>query len=235
MKGNTLLIDNIQVEVIRKKVKNINIRIKPPGGKVVVSVPLEVSMNTVVELIRSKIHWIAAKQSLLRQERKNHFALGNTDKAVIFQGHRYPVELLHTAGKSRLKLYLNQKIIFRINGVLSATRREGLINDWYRLQLQLIVPELLDRWLPIIGVDLTEWRIRRMKTRWGSCNIVKRRIWLNLELIKVPPGCLEYVVVHELVHLLEAKHNARFWGLVESFLPDWRQRRKQLRNWERCM
>lgn len=235
VKVNTLTIDNIQIEVIWKKVKNINIRIKPPVGKVVVSVPLEVQTNTVVELLRSKIEWIAEKQSLLRRERTNQLALGNTENELIFQGKRYPVELLHTAGKNRLKLYHDQKIVLRFNGVVSAPRREDFINNWYRLQLQLIVPELLNRWQPVIGVELAEWRIRRMKTRWGSCNIVKRRIWLNLELVKLPPECLEYVVVHELVHLLEATHNARFWGFVESFLPDWRERRKQLRDWELCM
>lgn len=234
-KGNTLTIENIQVEVIWKKVKNINIRIKPPGEKVFVSAPLEVSTNTIVELIRSKKDWIAAKQSLLRRELKSRFALVNTESEMLFQGHRYPVEWLHTTGKNRLKMYHDQKIVIRSTGVLSASGREDLMSDWYRSQLKLIVPELLNKWLPIIGVELGEWRIRRMKTRWGSCNIVKRRIWLNLELVKLPPACLEYVVVHELVHLLEAKHNARFWGLVESFLPDWQERRKTLRAWESCM
>lgn len=235
MKSNILEIDELQVEVSWKNIKNINIRIKPPRGDVFVSAPVGVSSEKIADIIRSKSDWINEKQSLLRRDFEVVTPLNNTDNEIVFQGKKYPVEEVYTAGKNRIILYDENKILLRSNGSLSPAGRSELIGAWYRSQMRVQITELLKEWVPVIGVDLAEWRIRRMKTRWGSCNTVQRRIWLNLELAKLPPECLEYVVVHELVHLLERGHNARFWGLVESFLPDWRESRDKLRCWEICM
>lgn len=235
MKSKTIKVDNIQVEVFWKKIKNINLRIKSPAGNVVVSAPVGVSDYTIIELIRAKYQWICEKQSLLQREVAENRTKKNTDTEIFFKGCKYPVEVRYNAGKDSLNFHADGKIIVQSKNVLSVSELENLVNDWYRYQLKLKLPELLKSWLPVIGVELNEWRIRRMKTRWGSCNIVKRRIWLNLDLAKLPPECLEYVVVHELVHLHERKHNARFWGLVEAFLPDWKESRRKLREWEVAM
>lgn len=235
VKSKAIKVDNIQVEVFWKKIKNINLRIKSPAGNVVVSAPVGVSDYTIIELIRAKYQWICEKQSLLQREVAENKTKKNTDTEIFFKGCKYPVEVRYNAGKDSLNFHADGKIIVQSKNVLSVSELENLVNGWYRYQLKLKIPELLKSWLPVIGVELNEWRIRRMKTRWGSCNIVKRRIWLNLELAKLPPECLEYVVVHELVHLHERKHNARFWGLVEAFLPDWRESRRKLREWEVAM
>ncbi len=102
------------------------------------------------------------------------------------------------------------------------------MNNWYRRQLQDQIPPLLENWQRVIGVQVDSWQIKQMKTRWGTCNIEARRIWLNLELAKKPDHCLEYVIVHELVHLLERHHNARFIGIVSKFMPHWRSYRDEL-------
>ena len=109
-----------------------------------------------------------------------------------------------------------------VNPGTTIDNKEKLLNQWYRTQLNQRIPALLDKWQPVIGKKVSEWDIKKMKTRWGSCNIVKKRIWLNLELAKKPPECLEYVFVHEMVHLLEPYHNARFKGFMDKFLPQWR-------------
>src|SRR3972149_192881 len=106
--------------------------------------------------------------------------------------------------------------------------RERALREWYRERLKAFTPPLVDKWQPVIGVAVAAWGVKRMRTRWGTCNIRARRIWLNLELAKHPAECLEYVVVHELVHLLERRHNARFKALLDGFLPDWRERQRTL-------
>ncbi len=111
---------------------------------------------------------------------------------------------------------------------------EALLYRNYRDQLRALVPPLLDRWQPVIGVSITAWGLRRMKTRWGSCNTRARRIWLNTELARHPPACLEYVLVHELVHLLERGHNSRFYAHLDRFLPAWRDSRAHLNGHHRC-
>ena len=107
--------------------------------------------------------------------------------------------------------------------------RRALLERWYRDQLRERIPSLIEKWQPVLGVSVAEWRVKRMRTRWGSCNIRARRIWLSLELARRPLECLEYVVVHEMVHLLEYGHTGRFYGLLDQFLPEWRSSRQLLR------
>ncbi|WP_205703430.1 M48 family metallopeptidase [Hymenobacter radiodurans] len=110
----------------------------------------------------------------------------------------------------------------------SKEQRESVLTAWYRARLKEQLPALLAKWEPVVGKQATAWGVKQMKTRWGTCNIQAKRIWLNLELIKRPPLCLEYVVVHELVHLHERYHNARFWGFMDQFMPDWRTYKAEL-------
>jgi len=110
----------------------------------------------------------------------------------------------------------------------SRDKREQVLNDWYRRHMKSLVPDLIARWQPVIGVQVDDWGIKKMKTRWGSCNIQDHRVWLNLELAKKPPQCLEYVLVHEMVHLLECHHNYHFKALMEKFMPQWRLYRNEL-------
>jgi predicted metal-dependent hydrolase len=110
----------------------------------------------------------------------------------------------------------------------SAEHRERVLQHWYRQQLKELIPPLLQKWQTALDVQANEWAIKKMKTKWGACNVKVRRIWLNLELAKKPVQCLEYIIVHELVHLLERHHNDKFLALMNEYLPQWRSRRSEL-------
>jgi predicted metal-dependent hydrolase len=117
----------------------------------------------------------------------------------------------------------NQYIDVYIHENTTREQRRKVLTEWYRRQLKQLLPALIEKWQPIIDVEVKAWGVKQMKTRWGTCNIPAQRIWLNLELIKKPLNCLEYVVVHEMVHLLERHHNARFKAYMDEFLPHWRE------------
>lgn len=173
-----LAIADLTVELIRKRIKHVHLRILPPDGRVRVSAPYAVSEAAIRELIIARREWIRSKQGLVR-------AKAQQPQPAPLQPH-------------------------------------------HREQLRLLIPPLIAKWAPRLGVQVAEWGIRAMKTRWGSCNVRARRIWLNLELIRHRPECLEYVVVHELAHLLEKGHNARFYAVLDAHLPRWREHRAEL-------
>ncbi|WP_205747628.1 SprT family zinc-dependent metalloprotease [Desulforhopalus sp. IMCC35007] len=132
-------------------------------------------------------------------------------------------------GKHEVKVKNNTTLLLHVRPETTTANRLVVLNDWYRVQLKKRIPSLLDKWQSKIGVEASSWGVKRMKTRWGSCNIGSKRIWLNLELAKKPPECLEYVLVHELVHLLERHHNDRFRGFRDRFMPTWRVARGVLK------
>ena len=115
-----------------------------------------------------------------------------------------------------------------VNLTMSQKQKRNLLGQWYRERLTAQIPKLISKWEPIMRVKVSEWRIRKMKTRWGSCNFQRKRIWLNLELARWPLACLEYVVVHEMTHLIEPTHNQRFWGILDKVMPEWKTIDKRL-------
>lgn len=178
-------INGQDIEVQRKRIRNLYLHIKKPNGAVLVSAPVKMPEDEIRTFLLKKWNWVLQKQEAVRREK---FAM------VDFQSLENGLE-----------------------------RKEE-----YRRQLEKQVPLLFKKWEPVVGVHAREWRLRDMKTRWGSCNVQEKRIWLNIQLAGKPPECLEYVVVHELCHLLEASHNKVFWDYMSAFLPDWRERKKRL-------
>ncbi len=145
-----------------------------------------------------------------------------------FAGRRYRLDVVTRPGRAAMRLRNNTTIELAVPPDADREARERILERWYRAQLRQRIPPLLEKWQPVIGVQVNEVRIKKMKTLWGSCNIKARRIWLNLELMKKSPQCLEYILVHEMVHLLERHHNERFQQFMDHFLPDWRMRRDEL-------
>jgi predicted metal-dependent hydrolase len=155
-------------------------------------------------------------------------------------GKRYRLEVVEEArreptapgaippGGSAMVIISGDTLLLSVPPESSREHRERIMTDWYRARLGALIPNLVERWEPVVGHRADEVRIRKMKTKWGSCNIDARRIWLNLELAKKPPRCIEYILVHELVHLAERHHNDRFRALMDRHLPDWRTRRDEL-------
>ncbi|MFI4917969.1 MAG: M48 family metallopeptidase [Legionellales bacterium] len=217
-----LNIDDIAIEVLHKPIKNINLRIYPPDGLIKVSVPLRYSEQLIRQHLIDKMPWICAQRERIRRNAQPQNQILQSGSAVNFMGHNYILIINEQNGPSHIEI--NQQIIHCfIQPNASQAQLITLFERWYRREMEALIPDLITHWAAIIGVQVNEWGIKKMKTRWGSCNVRAARIWLNLSLIKKPLSCLEYVLVHELVHLLEASHNARFYALMTQFMPQWRE------------
>lgn len=216
------------IEVIRKDIKNFYIGVHPPNGRIRVSAPLRYDDDAVRMAIISRLGWIKRKQAeFVKQERQSQreFVSGESH---YFAGKRYRLDVTEQNCPPSVKLLNNTRIGLIVRPRTDRDKREAVFHAWYREHLRSQLPPLLAKWQPKMGVIVNEARIRKMKTQWGSCNIAAKRIWLNLELAKKPNSCLIYVLVHEMVHLLERHHNDRFRELMDTFLPQWRTYRDEL-------
>ncbi len=222
-----LQVGDIAVEVVLKNIKNIHLSVHPPAGQVRMSAPRRLSLDTLRIFALSKLDWIRRQQRKLREQaretpreyldRESHFVWGQRYLLAIEESDAAPTVELQP-----------QQLVLRVRPGTDAARREAIMSAWYREQLRQAVPPLIARWEPIMGVKVRQFSIRRMKTRWGSCTPKTGRIRINTELAKKPRECLEYLIVHEMVHLLEPTHNARFKALLDQFLPGWRRCREIL-------
>lgn len=224
-----LEVGGVAVDVERKAIRHSRLAVYPPDGRVRVSVPRQFDETAVREVILSRLDWIRRKRALInlrpRQPRQRLVSGENH----YYQGRRYRLDVLECVDASPgVELLDEDTMQLRVRPGLNLRGRQTVLTEWYRGRMKALLPGLVARWQPVIGVEVAEWRVRRMKTRWGSCNIGARRIWLNLELAKVTPGCLEYVLVHEMVHLLERYHNDRFHRFMDRFLPEWPARKAEL-------
>lgn len=223
-----ITISGIDVQIIRKDIRNVHLSVYPPDGNVRISVPLHITNDNVRLAVISKLSWIKKQQAcfdLQARQSKREMVSGESH---YFLGKRYRMELLERRGKHEIKFKNNTTLQLLVNPNTSIPNRNKVIQDWYRAELKERVPGLIQKWEPVIGVAKADWRIKKMKTKWGSCNIRDSRIWVNLELAKKSFECLEYIVVHEMVHLLERHHNDVFRAYMDKFLPNWRSRRDLL-------
>lgn len=218
----------IKVEVIRKDIKNLHLGVYPPLGRVRVAVPLVISDEAVRLAVIDKLGWIKRqKAKFAEQPRQSQREMVNGE-SHYFWGKRYRLRVHEVETPARVAVRgIASLDVFARPGASSA-QRETLLLRWYRAELKAQIPALLEKWQPVLGVQVSQWGVKKMKTKWGSCNPSAKRLWLNLELVKKPTACLEYIVVHELVHLLERHHSDRFTGLMDGFMPDWRVRRDVL-------
>lgn len=225
-----LMIADINVQVVRKDIKNINFSVSAPDGHVRVSAPKYISDEVLRSAVLSRLGWIRKKIQTIKNlptrpvkkyvSGEEHYYLGELYKLVIFEQICKPHISLPTSTTLQMFVCPNA----------SLATREKLLYEWYRTELKKRIPPLIEKWQPIIGKKVSDWGVKRMKTRWGTCNINKKRIWLNLELIKRSEASLEYVVVHEMTHLLERNHNARFKTLLDGFIPGWREIERELKS-----
>ncbi|GAB3222890.1 SprT family zinc-dependent metalloprotease [Hymenobacter seoulensis] len=221
--STTVQIGDLAVEVVRKPIRTMRVTIYPPAGRIRVAVPLRLPEETIHQFVLSRRDWIQKHQArfaALPQPTPRTYSTGETH---YYQGRPYQLRVHTTLGRAKVVLLDDQFLDLYIQPESTLAEREQALTAWYRARLKEQIPVLLAYWEPIVGVQTLAWGVKQMKTRWGTCSIRARRIWLSLELIKKPISCLEYVVVHELVHLHERLHNARFWGLMDQFMPDWRQ------------
>jgi predicted metal-dependent hydrolase len=223
----TLEIASVQIEVTKKPIKNLHLAVYPPDGRVTVASPKGFSDELIRVYILSKISWIRKQQlKFTSQDRLSGREYINGE-SHYFQGRRYLLEV-DKASKNSVHIVNNTKIKLLVTNPENKDLKEKIMLAWYRTELKSVIIPLIEKWEKIIGVKSKDIRIKSMKTRWGSCNIKTAIIWLNLELAKKSKDCVEYVLVHELTHLLEKKHNANFKNLMGRFLPDWISRKVEL-------
>lgn len=216
-----LRLGDVVIEVEKKNIKNIYLRVYPPSGRVRISAPLQVDMDTVRNFARSKLEWIKRQQAKFRSQDSEASREFPTREGYLFKGRHYPLEVVAVNTAPQVELAVG-KLILYVRPDTTAEKRQAILEEWYRAQMKLVLPAIIEKWEAKLNVKVNQYGIKRMKTKWGSCNIRAQRIWLNLELIKKPPECLEYVVVHEMVHLLERNHNERFYAIMDQCLPQWR-------------
>lgn len=225
-----LRLDDLEVHVTWKRVKNVNIRLKPPAGQIQVSAPHRLGEAELCRVLQQRLPWIKAKQAEIQARTAPLPATALADGTIVpFLGESYTISIRPTAGKASVSLRAKDPIQMLIPAGAGPQVAGTLLDEWYRHQLKQQLPSLLADWQAKIGVNVTGWRIRKMRSRWGSCNVTDKRITLNLELARAPRACLEMVLVHELVHLLERGHNRRFYAFMDQFLPDWRAADEKLK------
>ena len=216
------------VSVVRKPIKHLHLGVYPPDGRVRVAAPAHVDDDAVRLAVIARLPWIRRRQAgFERQARQSRRELV-TGESHYVDGRRYRLDVVERAGAPAVRLTNNTTLTLQVRPGTGRDARDAVLQRWYRRRLRRRLPALLARWEPRVRVAVAEARIRRMKTRWGTCNPDARRIWLNLELAGKPPACLEYVLVHELVHLIERGHTDRFRALMDQLMPRWRQRRDEL-------
>jgi len=216
-----LEIEGLRVEVVRKQVRHSRLTVRPPAGEVRLAVPLRTTEATIRELILQKQSWIRKHQATFQARPPEPVLQYASGEIHYYQGQGLLLWVQERPGPARVSLHEGELHV-QLPGPATPAQRAQVLARWRRAQLQALLPHLLAKWEPLVGAQAAAWGIKQMKTRWGTCSIRARRIWLNLELSKWPLACLEYVVVHELVHLHERLHNARFWHLLGQAMPEWR-------------
>ena len=216
------------MQIVRKAIKNLHLGVYPSHGRVRVAAPLAVSDDAVRLAVIGKLGWIRRQQAKFAAQPRQAEREMVSGESHYFLGRRYRLRVVEHLGAGRVELMSRATLELRVRRDADGFTRERVLQRWYRGHLRQLIPPLLAKWEARIGVQPAEWGIKKMKTKWGACNVDARRIWLNLELAKKPVQCLEYLVVHELMHFNERHHNDRFVSLMDRYLPDWRHRRQEL-------
>lgn len=223
-----MLVGNLQVSVLKKAVKNLHLNVLPPHGRVRVSVPPSMNDDAVRVFIASKLPWINKQIEKFKnqaRETEREFIEGESH---YFQGKRYLLHIVESEGRSKIEIRNKKFLDLYVAKESSKLQKSKILERWYRAQLKKLIPEMVKKWEKIMGVQINDWRVKQMKTKWGTCNSKEKRIWLNLELAKKPLHCLEYIVVHECCHLLERSHSERFVAYMDKFMPQWRVYKEEL-------
>ena len=225
---NIITVSDIPVEIVRKDIKNLHLSVNPPEGSVRISVPNHISDDNARLAVISRLSWIKKRQHEFKKQPRQAERQYVNGESHFVRGRRYILDVVERSGKHEIELRSNAKLRMYVRPGTNTENKALLLDNWYRQNLKSEIADLLDKWLPIVGKPLTFWGVKRMKTKWGSCNTSASRIWINAELAKKSPECLEYILVHELVHLHERHHNDNFLRLMEKYLPSWRQCRDKL-------
>ena len=217
----------IAVEVVLKDIKNIHLSVYPPAGKVRISAPSRMTLDTIRVFAISKLGWIKQQQAKLRgQERETPREYLDRESHFVW-GKRYLLKVIECDEPACIELK-HSRMLLRLRPGTPGNKKQAVVEEWYRKQIREAVPPLIAKWEPVIGVTVEKFFVQKMKTKWGSCNSSSKSIRLNTDLGKKPPQCLEYIVVHEMAHLIVRHHNEQFYSVMNKCLAGWRSLRQML-------
>tara|TARA_R110000751_G_scaffold84717_5_gene169334 strand:- start:6606 stop:7334 length:729 start_codon:yes stop_codon:yes gene_type:complete len=227
-KEETLEVANVSIDIVRKDIKNMHLAVYPPHGRIRLSAPDKTDPEVLRLFAISKLGWIKKHVKNFKSQAREASRTYQSGESHYFKGKRYLLNVVPHEGHSSIKKRGVKNLDLFVKESATAEEKGKVMKEWYRKQLKRQLPALIEKWEEVIGVKTDDWGVKQMKTKWGACNIEAKRIWLNLELAKKPTICLEYIVVHELVHLLERNHNDRFIKYMDQFMPKWRQHQNEL-------
>ena len=221
-------ISDFTIDVVRKEIKNMHLSVYPPTGRVRIAVPLAVDDEVIKLFAISKLSWIKRHQRQFETQERQSPRVFLTRESHYFEGKRYLLRIIEQDTTPKVELNNKTHIDLYVRPNTTTEQRQIILNEWYRKQLKTRIPSLIEKWEKIMDVQVNDWGVKQMKTKWGTCNIEAKRIWINLELAKKPLSCLEYIIVHEMIHLQERYHNDRFLSFMEQYLPQWRFYKEEL-------
>lgn len=225
---NSIVINDIEIEVIKKNIKNVHLSVHPPAGRVRLAAPENMDEEAVRLFVISKLSWIKKQRKEFDTQERQSIREFLSGESHYFMGTRYLLNVIESNEKQRVELRNKKYMDLYVRQGHTKEKRERIVSQWYREELKRQIPEYIEKWEDTIGVTVNEWGVKLMKTKWGTCNEQDKRIWVNLELAKKNPRCLEYIIVHEMVHLLERHHNERFKAYMDELLPNWKSIRDEL-------
>jgi predicted metal-dependent hydrolase len=223
-----ITISNIKIDVVRKDIKNIHLAVYPPTGRVRIAAPLKVNEDAIRLFAISKLGWIKRNQRKFEGQERISSREYKQRESHYFQGRRYLLNIVETDKTQKVTLKSKKFIELHVKPDAPTAKRHEILTEWYRVQLKKQIPRIIAKWEKVLNVKVDEWQVKQMKTKWGSCNIERKRIWINLELAKKPEHCLEYIIFHEMVHLVERHHNDNFNYYMDTHLPNWKQLKTEL-------
>jgi predicted metal-dependent hydrolase len=223
----TINVGSFIVDVMHKDIKNVHLSVYPPTGRVTISAPMHMGTELLRVYAISRIGWIKQQQKKLLNQAREPLKEYVSRESHYFKGKRYLLKTVITNGKSFVEVK-HHKMVFNVKATASLETKVKILDSFYRNALNEIVPPFIEKWEKILHLSINEYGIKKMRTKWGTCNPKAKRIWLNIELAKKPLHCLEYIIVHEMIHLLERNHNDKFVSHLNRHLPNWKQIKQEL-------
>ena len=223
----SIQIAEITIEVTFKDIKNIHLSVHPPNGNVTLSAPPKYDLDTLRLYVVSRLDWV--RERIIRFQKQERVPARKyiNNETHFFFGYRFKLFLEETKGKQFIEKTVD-RLIMHSRSKSNRDKRAAIMENWHREELKILTKEFINKWEPKLNVKVVDFGIKKMKTKWGTCNPDAGRIWLNLELAKMPKNCIEYIVVHEMVHLLEKSHNLRFIALMDHYMSNWRMIKDEL-------
>ena len=223
-----IAVADILAEVEWKEIKNVHLTIYPPDARVHVSAPVNMTEESIRLFLITKLPWIKQRVSQVLEQNRQSPRTYVSGENHYFKGRRYRLKVVNNTAAAKVELQGNEFIVMYVREKATEARRAEVLKEWYRAEFKAILPSLVTKWEAILGVKANKWDVKQMKTLWGSCNHRTRNIIFNLELIKKPLHCIEYIVVHELLHIKVRLHNEEYTALLNRHFPNWKQLKDEL-------